>query len=280
MVAKKKKNAHWKTYLESCIKDDDACNAENDVQFVPLNEEIADSSPLQDEQLHTAMYKKRIAAMLATLKTREEFVLRHHFGINEEEKTLRAIGNLLGLSPERIRQIEKMALKKLLHPNRAYPLRDKVSYDPFPPGSPDKYKVILACKYVSNTTHRVVYTDDFNIATVAKKETFRTLYHVIYSEEYSSLLLKDGQYFRSITKKTTTETYKNIDDAKYAIMLDGCIHARTYNLRIVEDDSQNNIQFMGYDEDSQATRPNSVTTYKRINKRHNRMVRDLRRYFP
>ena len=47
------------------------------------------------------------------LKDNERKVIRGRFGIDENRKTLSAIGNELKLSRERIRQIEKDALKKL-----------------------------------------------------------------------------------------------------------------------------------------------------------------------
>ena len=50
---------------------------------------------------------------LLELKENERKVISGRFGVNEERKTLSAIGRGLNLSRERIRQIEKEALKKL-----------------------------------------------------------------------------------------------------------------------------------------------------------------------
>ena len=60
---------------------------------------------------------EQLALALATLSPREEKVLRMRFGIGEaSDHTLREVGDLLGLSRERIRQIELQALDKLKQP--------------------------------------------------------------------------------------------------------------------------------------------------------------------
>lgn len=57
--------------------------------------------------------------LLATLQPREEKILRLRFGIGgRPEETLEKIGKSFNVSKERIRQIEKKALKKLQHPKR------------------------------------------------------------------------------------------------------------------------------------------------------------------
>lgn len=55
-----------------------------------------------------------IQELLTTLSDRENMVLRHRFGIDREAKTLKEIGLQLGLTRERVRQIEKEAMAKLL----------------------------------------------------------------------------------------------------------------------------------------------------------------------
>lgn len=63
-------------------------------------------------------------ALLATLQPREEKILRLRFGIDgKSTETLEKIGKTFNVSKERIRQIEKKALRKLRHPVRQDVLR-------------------------------------------------------------------------------------------------------------------------------------------------------------
>jgi len=58
--------------------------------------------------------KDIIARCFAELDPREQFVIEKRFGLNgEEEQTLLEIGNKLGLSRERVRQIEEKSINKL-----------------------------------------------------------------------------------------------------------------------------------------------------------------------
>lgn len=54
------------------------------------------------------------------LRPREFQVLDWHFGLTDEKLTLQEIGERLGVSRERIRQIESTALIKLYHPSREW----------------------------------------------------------------------------------------------------------------------------------------------------------------
>lgn len=56
-----------------------------------------------------------------TLTAREAKILEYRFGLGEEDtpKTLLEVANEEGVTPERIRQIESKALRKLRHPTRA-----------------------------------------------------------------------------------------------------------------------------------------------------------------
>jgi len=66
--------------------------------------------------------KERVSMVARTLKTltfSEQMILGKRFGINGEEQTLREIGREMGLTQERIRQIEARAMRKLRHPSRS-----------------------------------------------------------------------------------------------------------------------------------------------------------------
>ncbi len=62
-----------------------------------------------EESLH-----KELNRLLNILDEREKAIIEHRFGLNgEEPKTLTEVGEILGISRERVRQIEQRALKKL-----------------------------------------------------------------------------------------------------------------------------------------------------------------------
>ena len=54
-----------------------------------------------------------LAKMLSNLPKREEYILRHRFGLSGEKETLEKIGEKFGVTRERIRQVEEAALVKL-----------------------------------------------------------------------------------------------------------------------------------------------------------------------
>lgn len=75
-------------------------------------EDTSYSSPENNAQ--KALQHKDIARLLKTLDKREEEIIKKRFGIdNDEPKTLEQIGNSLGFSKERIRQLENIAIQKL-----------------------------------------------------------------------------------------------------------------------------------------------------------------------
>ncbi len=54
-----------------------------------------------------------LAALLGDLSERERTILRAHYGLDGAQQTLRQLGSRLGMSAERVRQIEQQALGKL-----------------------------------------------------------------------------------------------------------------------------------------------------------------------
>ena len=71
------------------------------------------------------MLKDEISQVLETLTEREEKVIRLRFGLEDgKPRTLEEVGQMFGVTRERIRQIEAKALRKLRHPSRSRKLRD------------------------------------------------------------------------------------------------------------------------------------------------------------
>ena len=67
-----------------------------------------------DAELGDSDDLKQVLQLLDKMDPREATVLRMRFGLNDEEpKTLKEIGEQLGLTRERVRQIESEALAKL-----------------------------------------------------------------------------------------------------------------------------------------------------------------------
>ena len=72
-----------------------------------------------------AMLAEALKEILDTLTEREADVLRMHFGMYDgRTHTLGEVGQIFGVTRERIRQIENKAIRKLRHPSRAKRIRD------------------------------------------------------------------------------------------------------------------------------------------------------------
>jgi DNA-directed RNA polymerase sigma subunit (sigma70/sigma32) len=77
-----------------------------------VGELIAD--PLAEESYETATDRVLVAELprlLTRLSLRERAVICARYGIGEAEQTLREVADTLGVSPERVRQIEQAALE-------------------------------------------------------------------------------------------------------------------------------------------------------------------------
>ena len=81
---------------------------------------VPDEATASPEQMAmVAQMRVRVRQQLDGLTWREAAVLRRRFGIDTAEHTLEEVGKGLGVTRERIRQIEAKALKKLRHPTRS-----------------------------------------------------------------------------------------------------------------------------------------------------------------
>jgi RNA polymerase primary sigma factor len=83
-----------------------------------------DTIPSVELEMMRSSFEEQIRALVAELDEKEREVIRMRFGLDgEEPRTLQEIGEELGLSRERIRQIESKAKEKLRRSNRAQGLR-------------------------------------------------------------------------------------------------------------------------------------------------------------
>jgi RNA polymerase sigma factor (sigma-70 family) len=83
-----------------------------------------DDAPDPESVAATELARLEVVAALAQLHERERGVLELRYGLSgDEPRTLEEIGDLYGVTRERIRQIEKKTLAKLRHPSHARRLR-------------------------------------------------------------------------------------------------------------------------------------------------------------
>ncbi|NLF97863.1 MAG: sigma-70 family RNA polymerase sigma factor, partial [Candidatus Riflebacteria bacterium] len=76
-----------------------------------------DSDPLAEAEKKAL--ESELARVMDSLTDRERVVLMHRFGLHDTRSyTLEEIGKLLGVTRERVRQIESQALAKLRNPRR------------------------------------------------------------------------------------------------------------------------------------------------------------------
>ena len=86
-----------------------------------LGDFIPDQTTLEpEEQSDESLLREELSRLLESLTPRERRVVELRFGLdNEYCRTLAEVGTELGLSKERIRQLEKEALAKLRHPSHS-----------------------------------------------------------------------------------------------------------------------------------------------------------------
>ena len=91
-----------------------------------LGDFVPDEHNMSPEDYATnELLKDEISEVLQTLTEREEKVIRLRFGLEDgKSRTLEEVGQMFGVTRERIRQIEAKALRKLRHPSRSRKLKD------------------------------------------------------------------------------------------------------------------------------------------------------------
>ena len=84
-----------------------------------------DNTPGPADATSNALLAEALGEILNTLTDREADVLRLRFGMYDgKTHTLEEVGQIFGVTRERIRQIENKAIRKLRHPSRAKKIRD------------------------------------------------------------------------------------------------------------------------------------------------------------
>ena len=82
-------------------------------------------TPGPADATYNALLAEALKEILGTLTEREADVLRMRFGMYDgRTHTLEEVGQIFGVTRERIRQIENKAIRKLRHPSRAKKIRD------------------------------------------------------------------------------------------------------------------------------------------------------------
>ena len=96
---------------------------EEDSRLGDFIEDTAADAPIKT--VASELLREDLAEVLCTLSARERDVLRIRFGMDDgRQRTLEEVGQLFGVTRERIRQIEAKALRKLRHPSRSRKLKD------------------------------------------------------------------------------------------------------------------------------------------------------------
>jgi RNA polymerase primary sigma factor len=82
------------------------------------------AAPPVEYQIVKSSIQQQIREILEELEEKEALVLKLRFGLDDDRpKTLQEIGDVLGLTRERIRQIEQKAMRKLSRSHRFQQLR-------------------------------------------------------------------------------------------------------------------------------------------------------------
>jgi RNA polymerase primary sigma factor len=83
------------------------------------------SSPDPQDELILAEMRSEIESILGSLDEREQMIMRCRFGFeNDDRRVLQQIGETLGISRERVRQLEAQAIRKLRSAARKRKLRE------------------------------------------------------------------------------------------------------------------------------------------------------------
>ena len=112
-----------RAYGRNTISLEQPVGEENDTEFGDLLEDSNAISPA--DAVSDQLLREQVERVLDSLDGREQRVIRLRFGLDDgRPRTLEEVGHEFGLTRERIRQIESLALRKLRHPSRSRKLRE------------------------------------------------------------------------------------------------------------------------------------------------------------
>ena len=114
-----------KSYMNDIVSLDSPMSEDNEDSFGDF---VEDEEPGIQEKYEKKEMCQKIDKVLSTLPDKESDILKMRFGIGYiKPLTLDEIARKIGLSKERVRQVEKCALKKMRNPVRASILKDYVA---------------------------------------------------------------------------------------------------------------------------------------------------------
>jgi len=113
---------HLRNISQDYISLDATLGDSDDTTFISLVEDTHTDAP--DKELIDQSLKNELKDVLDTLTESERDIIIKRFGLNGvKPMSLHQIGEKYHLSKERIRQIEKKAIRKLRHPSRSFKLK-------------------------------------------------------------------------------------------------------------------------------------------------------------
>ena len=100
------------SYLQSPVSLESPVGEDGEDSLGDLMEDRTETTP--EEAMNILARQEEVQELLGSLTEREQQVIRLRYGLGEERpQTLEEIGSMLGVTRERVRQIEARAMEKL-----------------------------------------------------------------------------------------------------------------------------------------------------------------------